>query len=351
MRWRRLIGGAAIFLAAAGAMLAWTNREQVVAQTRAIVVLTALADAPVVTPLVGALTREPVQEEIDLAGAPTTMVRPPGDEARPAIVFITGADKRGRKHPQVVDLARSLARAGFVVYLPDLPGLKELRLAATADQAAATMLVAAAERPESAGGKVTLASISAGASLALVAAGQPEAAPRVRAVAGIAPFADLENMLLLAITGKYIAADGELAPYETGDLMRTTVERSLRELVGDEPLAQRFVDELLERRDPEQVQALYDALDPSVRDAVQRLSPVSVASQITAPVRLASPPRDPYFPTSESERIVSEVADGELVVTTALDHAIPRFSREDIAATRDFNAWLVGVVDLADERG
>jgi hypothetical protein len=94
------------------------------AQIRAVAVLATTERTPVVRWAVAVVTAEPRVDEAVVGGAPATVVRPGEGRRWPAIVFVNGATRDGRHHPQVQRLARGLARAGFLAVVPDLPGLR-----------------------------------------------------------------------------------------------------------------------------------------------------------------------------------------------------------------------------------
>ena len=95
------------------------------AQLKAIVVLAITERTPVIAALVRTVTDQPRSVETVVAGQPTSIFRPgSGHEPWPAIVFVNGATRAGRLHPKVRRLAQGLARAGFLVAVPDLPGLR-----------------------------------------------------------------------------------------------------------------------------------------------------------------------------------------------------------------------------------
>jgi pimeloyl-ACP methyl ester carboxylesterase len=178
----------------------WLN-----AQARTVGVLALTGRVPVLAWATREVTDAPhVQDEL-VAGVPTTVYRPGGGSRWPALVFLNGVTARGRHHPDVERLAGALARVGFLVLVPDPPGLAEGEV--TERTLAATIAVVHA-----AGGRVGLVGVSVGASLGLLAAEEPSLAHRVTLVAGIAPYADLENVARLATTGDTLE-NGHLVPY------------------------------------------------------------------------------------------------------------------------------------------
>ena len=150
------------------------------------------------------------------------------DLAGPRVVFVNGATRERRHHPKVQRLTRGLARAGFLVVVPDLPGLAlgkitPATVAGTIDVAEAT-----SGRPDVREGRVGFYGVSVGASLALLAAASPPLGGRVT-VGG----------------GKLVA--------------------------------------LLENRDPGRFEGLYLRLPAHVRKAVAALSPIRHAAGSTCP--------------------------------------------------------------------
>ncbi len=309
---------------------------------------------PVLTAAVEGLTAEPRSEEIEAGRAPTTRYCPGAGRAWPTVVVLNGATALGRAHPRVVRLARALARAGHVVLVPDVPGL--VRFEVTEEGLASTVAVAE-QAAAGAGGKVALFGVSAGTTLALLAAEEPELAGRVSVVAGLAGFTDLADLIRLATTGVCRQGDS-LRPYEAGPFLALCVGRSVvaglepgpdrnalaAELAAVEaddpdPLARlraqgrgrlseqaRASVELLANRDPERFDELYAALPPEVRQKVDRLSPVVRAERLRVPVELLCDPQDKYFPLEHSLALQRGAPSVRLTATRLLEHADARLS-------------------------
>jgi pimeloyl-ACP methyl ester carboxylesterase len=344
-------------------------RSWVAAQARAVVVVATTLQTPVLAWTVAQLTGEPRAAETILAGVPSTVVRPGGDGPWPAFIFVNGATVLGRKHPDVQRLARGLARAGYLTVVPDIPGLArgELTPASVATTVRLSEIVAA--RPDSTG-RVALFGVSLGATIALLAAEDPQLTSSVSVVVGIAPYTDFESVLRLATTG-YTTERGRLVFYGPGPYLSLAVARSLAaalpesserdrlarllERVPDdspEPLAElaSFTSKdmavaaavaLLTNRDPARFDALYARLPADVRARVVSLSPVSAAGILTMPVELASAPRDPYIPLSESRNLARLLPHARMTVTGAFAHVIPQPSLTDLCDLGAFDAWAV----------
>lgn len=369
----------ATLLVASVAALVW--REQTVAQWRALVVVSQLLEVPVAQPVVRMLTPEPRDPyELELDGIEASVFRPAGEGPWPAIALLTGADGEGRRQPDLVRAARALARAGFVVYAPDTPGLREGRLGQRTIDDTASVLLAAAGHRHARGRRVGVVSVSAGASLALVAAGEQGLEGRVSVLVAVAPFADPRTVAMLATTGHYTTAQGAIEPFDASprlaDLLAESVLDSadglgvppgllerVREDVrtSDDPLAPfrelretpdlpgevRAVLDLVANRDPARFDALYDAVPDEMRSRLEALSPVRAAPGVEAPVELLAPPLDPYFPLAESELLERRLPDARLTVTPLLQHAIP----ENSGSVRDlveFDAAVVRALNAAD---
>jgi acetyl esterase/lipase len=331
--------------------------DQIRSGRRMFVVLSAILDLRVVGSTVRALTREPRKEHVEIAGIPAEFVTPAGRRARPAFVFVTGAHPLRRQEPIVQQVADGLGRAGFVVVIPDLPGLGEGEITPHTLESAIRVVEWTVGREEVAGGRVLLCGASVGASLALLVAEQPELADSISLVASVCPFADLRRMICLATTRQY-GEDGPLGTYDAAILLRRVVARSLLvtlpesaertellECVGDilhdqqDPLEDlqvvdaeslspdaRSIVRLLQNADPQRFPTLYDALPADARELVETLSPLPKAAGVRARVELAVPPLDPYFPPGETQALAAALPNARLTVSGTLDHTRPSMS-------------------------
>ena len=343
------------------------------AQARAIVVISSVLDAPVLTPAVEAVGEDPRFSDARVAGNPSLVVRPAGEGPWPAIFLVNGTVQEGRKLPEVRNLAEGFARAGHLVVVPDLPGLTEDRITPQTADAATQVAREISGRPETEGGKVALVGVSTGATLALLVAEDPAITGKVSVVAGVAPYSDIRTVLSIATTGHYRRPDGELVSYEANPFLSYVVARSLvaalppgedkrtlaaeLERVGREspdPLSglrsrqtgdigpgARSVVGLLANRDPERFDTLYAALPDEVRHDLEELSPLAGTGRIPVPVELVSGPHDKFFPLSQSYGLERIAPERRVTVTGALDHAKLDVSLGDIPAFATFDAFVV----------
>jgi pimeloyl-ACP methyl ester carboxylesterase len=359
-----LLGAIAIFAVVA-------KRSWPAVQLQAVAVLATTEATPVLAWAVRAVTAEPRIEETSVAEAPATLVRPGrGDGPWPAVVFVNGATRAGRHHPKVQRLARGLARAGFLVLVPDLPGLPIGKI--TPATVAATIDVAKATSAWSnvRDGRVGFYGVSVGASLALLAAENPALTGRVTVVGGEAPWVDMKRVIRLATTGYYNGARYETDPYASlaigrslaGGLLRSRESRRLlarlEAVDDDDPRPLAFLGgpyrggagrllTLLENRDPGRFEGLFLRLPAQVRKAVAALSPIRHAGRLNVPVELASAPSDRYFPPAESRRLAAIAPNVRVTVTSTLDHAVPKPSVADVADLLRFDGFVVRYLRLA----
>src|SRR5215210_3110823 len=273
-----------------------------------------------------------------------------------------------REVPEVRRLAEGLARAGYLVGVPDLPGLRwgEIRPQTVHE----TLEVAreVSERPDARGGAVGLVGVSTGATLALLAAEDGELAQKISVVAGVAPYTDVRTVLSTATTGYYRGEDGELVPYEVDPFLAGAITQSLvstlppsrdRDVLLDEleevdRMRPEFLDELrgmgpdassvaelLENRDPNRFDGLYGGLPEGVRAKMEELSPLAGDGTVSVPVELISGPHDKYFPLSETQAAVRIAPQARVTVSEALDHVELSPSVRDLPALLLIDGFVV----------
>ncbi|QIN81333.1 alpha/beta fold hydrolase [Rubrobacter tropicus] len=343
------------------------------AQARAVVVVSSVVDAAVITPVAEAVSGEPRFSDETVAGNPALVARPAGEGPWPAVFFVNGTVPEGRKLPEARRLAEGFARAGYLVVLPDLPGLTRDRITPETVAETAEAARAISEHRDAADNRVALVGISTGSTLALLAAGEPATKDRVSVVAGVAPYSDIKTVVNVATTGSYEGRDGDFVRHRADPFLSYVVARSLVaalppgddrqalsseiENVGREhpnPLGglrlrrtedlgpeARAVVALLANRDPNRFAGLYAALPNGVKKDLEAFSPLAAPGRIMAPVQIATGPQDKYFPASESRNLGGIAPDLRVTVTPALDHAELDASVGDVPALAGFNAFVV----------
>ncbi len=179
---------------------------------------------------------------------PAVTVHPRTAPPWPAIMFVNGATPDGRAHAGVRRFAVSLARAGYIVFIPELPGVAAGELSLPTLAASVGCAVTAADSAETLNGRIGLVGVSVGGTLALLTAASPELSARISVVACIAPFSDLEKVVMLATTGVYPGPDGPQS-YPVPPELPVGVARSLAGILDPTPDA-RALGRVLESLDP-----------------------------------------------------------------------------------------------------
>ena len=348
-------------------------RAEARASSRALVLLSTVLDVPVLASATRKATPRPLVETIELGGVGAERLRPPGDGPWPAFDFLNGAHPERRREPVVRRLTDGLARGGFLVLVPDPPGLAEGEITRRTLEASVEAISDAIARPEVRGGSIALLGASTGASLGLLAAARPRLANAISVVIAVAPFADLEKILCLATTSAY-DDEGLFTTYEVDALLRRVALRSMvaaldesdrRTLVAaiedaeeDRPLdvpgtadlspEGRAVADLLVNREPRRFRNLCAQLPSALRTELRELSPLTVAASVRAPVELVVPPRDVYFPPSEPRALARALPNARLTVTRTLDHTRPTVSRRAMRDLAHFVGFVVRGLAHAD---
>lgn len=325
---------------------------------RLALAIVAGANPPVVGRGIGAAAGRPRLRETELGGVRATVALPGrGSGPWPGVLVYPGITARGRLHPGHQGIARGLASTGFACAVAEPAGLaRGVVSPATLDQLGAAA-VAFARHPAVRSGGLAVAGVSGGATLALLAAGASPAAGDVRAVLALAPLSDF-RLILRAVSTGTIVRGARTERFAPAPLIRVVTARSMVSClpsggdrdallehlldVGDyeqEPFAglrrwdggsldppARALVTLLVNEDPARFEELFAALDPSTREHVERLSPITYAGRIRCPIDVVVPPDDKYIPLDDPLRFVRSCPTARLVVTPALAHVIPRAS-------------------------
>jgi acetyl esterase/lipase len=275
-----------------------------------------------------------------------------GDVYRPAaeapgIVLVHGAALLGKDDPRLVRLARSLARAGRLVFVPQLR-LAERRFVPGDLDRIVRAVLAVEERDGSSDGPSMLG-ISYGGSFALVAAADPRIQGRLVQVAVFGAYFDLAGVLQAVTTGVSIVGDRRI-PWEGPPEARSILEEGAADLAPaaspaglGEALARkdpsglsadgRALYQVLVNRDPARTRELVAELSPRARRVFERFSPSSVADEIEAPVIAMHSLDDPAVPFAEAIRLSRGLPEARLVVVRGFRHV-------DFAARRDLGTAL-----------
>jgi len=288
----------------------------------------------------------------------------PAENVRASLVLVPGAAVLGREEPRLRNLARSLARAGFLVIVPELPGPRRLSLSrADAEILAKVLRGANANRPWLPSG---IAAVSYGVGPAIIAALEPDLAGRIDFIVGIGGYHNTDSAIQFMVTGTFRRANdpllhrmapntysrwvflhanaGRLDDERDRDLLRALADRRLddagassadiRKLLSPQGLA---VLDLLEATDPAQVPALVAALPEAIRRDIDALNlALHDLKPLTARLILVHGRDDPIIPYSESEALAAAVQPGN-----ARLFLVERIGHVGFTAVSLDNAWTV----------
>jgi alpha-beta hydrolase superfamily lysophospholipase len=271
--------------------------------------------------------------EIDLSAVEGDLYDP-GVRA-PAVLLIPGATERGRDDPRVVRLARALARAERVVFVPELT-LYEQRLV-EGDVESIVVAADALATDERTTGSVAMLGISYGGSLGLLAAADDRLDGRLDQVATFGAYFDLIGVIQAVTTGVSLV-DGERIAYDSEpdaeeilsdvavDLAPKRVRPVLRDALRGEIPSRRLPDRalsihrLLTNEDPTRTYELAREVPRRMRDLIERFSPSSYADAIDAPVVAMHSKDDPAVPYGEALRLERGLNDVRLISVSIFRH-------------------------------
>lgn len=245
--------------------------------------------------------------------------RPGWGDRHPGILVVNGATPVGNDNAATRQFAASLARAGYLVMLPEFPFLKEGRLDPDAPRVADAAFTHLRERPETAGRPVGAFGASVGAGIMLVAAGSEPALAAADHLTVLGGYFDLDTYA--ASVGTRSAGDPPASwepSTEVGERMPAAVflamTRDSDRLVILEAFAAPSYAAALER---------FASLSPDGRAVFDRLSPSTVWSEIGPPVFWIHDPADTYEPLAEAHAAAAADREGRmvLVVPRLIQHA------------------------------
>lgn len=144
-------------------------------------------------------------EQVPINGGTMPADRYQCSGAKGGMVLIPGLTAEGKDDPALGEFARVLARAGFDVLVPDLPGRR--RLAGGTADIAPTVAAAAWLGQARGGHKVGLTAISFASGPALLAAATPAGQQWIGFVTTIGAYHDLPDMVAWVTTGRLRGPD------------------------------------------------------------------------------------------------------------------------------------------------
>jgi len=279
-------------------------------------------------PVLSMLTDPPTRRPLALPGTAADLYLHAGLDAGRPLVLAHGFAPEGKDDPRVRDAAGLLARAGFDVAVPTIPGLTRGRLGSEDVEPVVGALAAR-------DGRTVLVGVSVGAGPALLAAADPRVRERVSAVLSLGGYASAVEVLRFWLTGAY-AYEGVRGRVEHDpELVRMFLRANADRL---DPASRAA----LEAADREAAGRLLDAPPPDLRRYLDALSPIRVASGIGARLILVHGRADRAVPYTESLRLAAARPDRTTLVLVGLVEHIEGTRGRGWSEARDlFALWRV----------
>lgn len=312
------------------------------ASKAAVILLDVYSTSLTGTDWAGLVTPEPrvVETRETFAGVTmrVTWWRPGWGDRHPAMLLVNGATPSGNDLPETRLISGALARAGFLVMLPQIPSLTEDRFdPAAVDQVDAAFAVLLAHPARS--GRSGAYGFSVGGGLLLAAAGQGPALRRADYLGVLGAYFDLDQYIASVVSGLQARAAG-LEPWKMSDDLPLRGRLATTGVLADGDDRRRLADELRETKGalrgepaaplgteaaalrhaltatdhPEALRRL-EALPQPVRDRLARLSPRAQWAGISAPVYWLHDAADHYVPVAQGES-AARAATGPLRLVT-----------------------------------
>ncbi|OGQ80606.1 MAG: hypothetical protein A3F90_11310 [Deltaproteobacteria bacterium RIFCSPLOWO2_12_FULL_60_19] len=298
-----------------------------------------------------------------------------GAGKRGAILLTHGIIETGKDDPRLVRFARSLARAGFVVLVPELKGMKSFRvLLSDVDDIVASFQHMASLKELVNEKRMGLMGFSYAAGPTIMAAADPAIRAQVGFVVSFGGYYDPVNIIRFITTGyyEYGYERGFLQPEPYGkwvffmnnvDYVESETDRqTLRQVFQQEatqitddvaPLLAsltpkgRYLYELLINTDPHRVDDLVKETDPRFQDYLQKLSMAPLIPALRGYLIVGHGTTDPLIPYTESLRLANAVQDKSrvhLAILRLFGHVDP--SKKRFAAMEFLTVYLPSMAEF-----
>lgn len=298
------------------------------------------------------ITPEPrvTDETLSLAGEPSriTWWIPGWGDRHPGMLVVNGASTLGNDDPETRRISEALARAGYLVMLPEFAFLKDARLERAApsrvDAAFAALLRRGDVDPE----RVGAFGFSVGGGILFAAAGAPGSAlGKARYLGALGAFFDIRTYLAAVVTGTQVRA-GVHEPWTPDPEARLKLPVGAAQALGDARDRDRVVGAIrasggalpidapadlgaearalwsvLSAKDYDRALAGIDALPTSLRETFAALSPSEHWGELRVPIYWLHDEGDRFEPVSEAESAYARPHPGptRLQLTRLLSHA------------------------------
>jgi dienelactone hydrolase len=269
-----------------------------------------------------------IEDGIEPVGAQEMRVTwwiPGWGSLHPAVMLVNGATDKGNDDAETRRLSEALARAGYMVMLPEFPFIKAGKFERDATSQVDAAFARALARPETRGMAVGAFGFSVGGGMLLAAASRPGALSGASYIGALGAYFDLDTYLasVLSLTQR---RDGTLEPWDADAEVRLRIPVAAAEALADRDDRERITAELrstggrLSGEPPSGLQeesvALWRLLTAteyeialerlrqlprSLREVLDSLSPRTTWPTLKAPVFWLHDVGDRFEPVSEAE--------------------------------------------------
>lgn len=277
----------------------------------------------------------------------------PAETALAGLVVVPGANANGKDDPRLVAFATTMARARFEVLVPELPGLRDLRVRSDDANIIADALVALS-RHRSRQGNATVGVVAISYTVGPTTLALLEGGARAPAhfMLGVGGYYDVEAAITFFTTGYYRAPGGPWRRREPNEYGRWFFANSNADFLDDprdrellEKMARRRLDDasadiddlaamfgpegraayrLLVNDDPDLVAELIRALPARLRGEIAALDlSARDLSGLKARLFLVHGHDDPVIPETESVALAAAAPNAELYLLNSLQHVDP----------------------------
>lgn len=272
------------------------------------------------------------------------------EPAKAALVLVPGVVREGKDDRRLIAFAQVLSQAKFLVLVPEIENLRDLRVSPDDATAIGDAVVHLSRTVDEAG--VGLVAISYAAGPALIASVQERTRSLLRFVMAVGGYYDIETMVTFFTSGHFRESTdrpwrrAEPNPYGKWVFLKSNVGRvadrvdrallwEMAELKLQDPQADigalasqlradgRSVYALFTNSDPYRVPGLIAALPEKIQADMRRLNPsASELSELEATLFLVHGRDDQIIPFTESIALDAAVPEGraELYVVASLAH-------------------------------
>jgi pimeloyl-ACP methyl ester carboxylesterase len=282
-------------------------------------------------PVLTSLTEAPTRQRLATRDDDIELVSGPQGSA--PLVLVHGFTPHGNQDGRLLMASALLARAGFAVAVPTIPGLTRGRLR---PDDVRPVLAALALRPR----PTTVVAVSVGAGPALLAAADPLVRERVTTLVVLGGYASARELIRFFLTGEYAYGDHRGHTAHDPEVVRAFVAANA-DLV---PTALRHGLEVGDRRATE---IALEVITP----LLDALSPERVASQLPGRLVLIHGRGDPAVPYTETLRLAAaRPRDTTIVLVGLIGHVAGQARGPTGQALRDLLALWAATYAMLGQR-